>query len=56
MDGGKDTAHDISLYQSLLVFKKIVSVGIIKIIRSLMPLMILFLIYGVVMYLGWRYA
>ena len=37
-------------------FKKIVSVDIIKIIRSLIPLMILFLVYGVVMYLGWRYA
>ena len=56
MDGGKDTAHDISLYQSLLVFKKIVSVGIIKIIRSLMPVMILILIYSAVTYLGWRYG
>ena len=37
-------------------FKKIGSVGIIKIIRSLVPLMILILVYGAVTYLGWRYV
>ena len=37
-------------------FKKIVSVGIIKTIRSLVPLMILILVYGAVTYLGWRYV
>jgi hypothetical protein len=37
-------------------FKKIVSVNAMKIIRSLMPLIILILIYGAVAYIGWRYT
>ena len=55
MDGWKEATHDVSLYQSLLVFKKIVSVSAMKTIRSLMPLIILILIYGAVAYIGWRY-
>ena len=55
MDGWKEATHDVSLYQSLLVFKKIVSVSATETIRFYLPLIIVILIYGAVAYIGWRY-